>query len=37
MGEFVNPTWLKLLSWAVAILIAGLNVWLLIEAVRSGF
>lgn len=29
MGEFVNPAWLKLLSWFVAILIAGLNVWLL--------
>ncbi len=29
MGEFVNPTWLKLLAWFVAILIAGLNAWLL--------
>jgi manganese transport protein len=29
MGEFVNPVWLKLLAWFVAILIAGLNAWLL--------
>ncbi len=32
MGEFVNATWLRLLSWTVAIVIAGLNVWLLVEA-----
>ncbi len=31
MGEFANPTWLKLLAWAVALLIAGLNVWLLFQ------
>jgi manganese transport protein len=37
MGEFVNATWLKLLSWAVAILIAGLNAWLLVEAVKGAF
>ena len=35
MGEFVNAAWLKLLSWAVAVVIAGLNVWLLIAAVRG--
>lgn len=29
MGEFVNPLWLKLLAWTVAIVIAGLNAWLL--------
>lgn len=29
MGKFVNPVWLKLSSWAVAIVIAGLNAWLL--------
>ncbi len=28
MGEFVNPLWLKLLSWGIAISIAGLNIWL---------
>jgi len=31
MGEFVNPPWLKWLSWVVAYLIAGLNVWLLVQ------
>jgi manganese transport protein len=29
MGTFVNPTWLKFTGWGVAILIAGLNGWLL--------
>ena len=31
MGEFVNPTWLKVLAYAVAVLIASLNVWLLVQ------
>lgn len=31
MGEFVNPRWLKLLSWAVATVIIGLNGWLLLQ------
>jgi manganese transport protein len=31
MGQFVNATWFKILAWAVAILIAGLNAWLLIQ------
>lgn len=31
MGEFANPTWLKLLAWAVALLIAGLNIWPLFQ------
>ncbi|MBX9927441.1 MAG: Nramp family divalent metal transporter [Gemmatimonadaceae bacterium] len=31
MGEFANPTWLKLLAWIVALVIAGLNVWLLVQ------
>ena len=31
MGEFVNPTWLKIIGWLVAIIIAGLNVWLLLQ------
>jgi manganese transport protein len=30
MGEFVNAPWLKGLAWTVAILIAGLNAWLLV-------
>ncbi len=35
MGEFVNAAWLKLLSWAVAVVIAGLNIWLLVAAFRG--
>jgi manganese transport protein len=33
MGEFVNPTWLKILAWFIAILIAVLNVYLLISTI----
>ena len=35
MGEFVNPAWLKWLSWVVAYFIAGLNVWLLVQIFRG--
>jgi manganese transport protein len=31
MGEFVNPKWLKTLAWSVAIVIVGLNGWLLLQ------
>jgi len=31
MGEFVNPQWIKVLSWIVAIFIAVLNAWLLVQ------
>src|SRR6266576_1174761 len=31
MGEFVNPVWLKVLAYAVALIIAGLNIWLLVQ------
>ena len=31
MGEFVNSAWLKALAYLVAIVIAGLNIWLLIQ------
>ena len=31
MGEFVNPAWVKVLAYAVAIIIAGLNIWLLVQ------
>ena len=31
MGEFVNGRWLQGLAWVTAVLIAGLNAWLLIE------
>ena len=30
MGEFVNARWLQSLAWVVAVLIAGLNTWLLV-------
>ena len=30
MGEFVNPGWLKALAWALAVIIAGLNGYLLV-------
>ncbi len=35
MGEFVSPRWLNVLSWAVAVMIGGLNIWLLVAALRS--
>ncbi len=35
MGEFVNPAWLKLLSYIVAVAIATLNVWLLFQTFQS--
>jgi manganese transport protein len=35
MGKFVNPRWLKLLAWATAILIAGLNAWLLVQTFQN--
>jgi manganese transport protein len=31
MGQFANAAWLKLLAWTVAIVIAGLNLWLLVQ------
>ncbi|HXE61817.1 MAG TPA: Nramp family divalent metal transporter [Gemmatimonadaceae bacterium] len=34
MGDYVNPPWLKRLAYAVAFVIAGLNVWLLAQVVR---
>jgi manganese transport protein len=35
MGPFVNRPWLKVLSYTVAVLIAGLNLWLLIQTFRG--
>jgi len=35
MGEFVNPRWLKLLAYTVAIVIASLNGWLLFRTVAG--
>jgi manganese transport protein len=34
MGPFANKTWLRILSWIVALLIAGLNAWLLLQTFR---
>jgi len=34
MGPFANRTWLRILGWAVALLIAGLNAWLLLQTFR---
>ena len=31
MGDFVNPFWLKTLSWIVSLIIVSLNVWLLLQ------
>ena len=36
MGEFVNGRWLHALAWSTAVLIAGLNAWLLVQTVRGG-
>jgi manganese transport protein len=37
MGEFVNPLWIKILAWVIAIIIASLNAWLLVLTFRSWF
>jgi len=34
MGQFANATWLKLLAWIVAIVIAALHAWLLVQIFR---
>ncbi|MEO5898181.1 MAG: Nramp family divalent metal transporter [Vicinamibacterales bacterium] len=31
MGEFANPLWVTLLAWPIAVIIAGLNIWLLYQ------
>ena len=35
MGEFVNPVWLKVLAYIVAVVIAALNVWLLFQTFQG--
>jgi manganese transport protein len=35
MGALVNPTWLKVLAYAVAAVIASLNVWLLVQTLGA--
>ena len=37
MGEFANPRWQKILSFAVAVVIAALNFWLLAQIFREWF
>ena len=36
MGEFANRTWLKCLGYTTACVIAGLNLWLLVQMFRGG-
>jgi manganese transport protein len=36
MGPFVNPVWVKVLAWTVAIIIAVLNVYLLYQTFAAG-
>ena len=31
MGAFVSPLWIRVLAWTVAVVIATLNVWLLVQ------
>ncbi|HEX5831096.1 MAG TPA: Nramp family divalent metal transporter [Gemmatimonadaceae bacterium] len=35
MGEFVNPGWLKALAYLVALVIAALNGWLLVQTIQG--
>lgn len=37
MGEFANPLWIKLLAWLVAVIIASLNAWLLVQTFKAWF
>ncbi len=37
MGEFVNPLWRKILAYAVAVVIASLNAWLLVQIFSEWF
>ena len=36
MCEFVNPAWLRVLSYFIAFFIAGLNVWLIAQLLTGG-
>ena len=35
MGEFANALWVKVLSWVIAIIVVGLNIWLVLGAFRD--
>ena len=37
MGTRVAPRWMRWLAWPVAVLIAVLNVWLLVQVARQWF
>jgi manganese transport protein len=37
MGDFVNPRWLTVLAYLVALVIGGLNAWLLIQTATAFF
>jgi manganese transport protein len=37
MGEFANPMWIKILAWLVAVIIASLNAWLLVQTFKGWF
>jgi manganese transport protein len=37
MGEFVNRRWVKYLAWFVAMVIASLNAWMLLQIFRGWF
>lgn len=37
MGEFVNARWIRVIGWLLALIIAGLNAWLLIIQFKTGF
>ena len=36
MGEFVNGRGLQVVAWSTAVVIAGLNAWLLIQTAMGG-
>jgi manganese transport protein len=35
MGAFANPAWMKVLAWTVALIIGGLNAWLLYQTLLA--
>ncbi|MBI4616254.1 MAG: Nramp family divalent metal transporter [Planctomycetes bacterium] len=37
MGEFASPSWVRALAWMAAAVVAGLNLTLVYETIRTGF
>jgi manganese transport protein len=35
MGRFALPPWMRALAWPVALVIAGLNAWLLYQTIAE--